>query len=72
VALVRVTVDPSRCPLCGEPNACALADGRPADPCWCVDAAFSHELLERVPPGARGAACVCRRCATAAAPQPAS
>jgi hypothetical protein len=36
-------------------------------PCWCVDARFSPELLQRVPAESAGQACVCARCASAAA-----
>jgi hypothetical protein len=61
--------DPSRCPLCGEPNACGLAAGSAA-PCWCVSQRFDRELLARVPAGAAGRACICRRCSDAAAPAP--
>jgi hypothetical protein len=69
---VQVALDPTRCPLCGEPNACALADGRASEPCWCAGARISPALLARLPVGARGVACVCRRCATEPAAQPAS
>jgi len=55
------------CPLCGGPNDCAAAlSGRLDVPCWCRSTTFSAELLARVPPDARGKACVCARCADAA------
>lgn len=58
----------TRCPLCGGPNGCApAASGRFDTPCWCRDAAFSAELLARVAPAQRGRACICARCAAAAA-----
>lgn len=63
--------DPTRCPLCGQPNVCAMelerASGQPQEPCWCTQVDFSAELLERVPLAARGMACICRACATAGA-----
>lgn len=62
------TVDRTRCPLCGGNNACAMEAG--AGDCWCRDASFAPSLFERLPAGARGAACICRRCAEAAAPSP--
>jgi hypothetical protein len=66
--------DPSRCPLCGEANRCATAlereTGRPQPPCWCMDAAFSPDLLARVPAGQRRLACICARCAMQEATQP--
>ena len=55
------------CPLCGQPNRCAMAgarpDGAPAAPCWCTQADFSAELLARVPAEAQGRACICAACA---------
>ncbi|MEZ5607591.1 MAG: cysteine-rich CWC family protein [Burkholderiaceae bacterium] len=66
-------VDPSRCPLCGGDNACAMqaqrASGQPQPPCWCTRATFASAVLARVPAPARGRACICHRCAQAA-PQP--
>jgi hypothetical protein len=44
----------------------ARATGQPQPPCWCTQQHFSAELLARVPPEARGQACVCRACAAAA------
>lgn len=61
--------DPARCPLCGEPNACAMETarrtGQAASSCWCVQARFSPELLARVPAAAQRLACICARCAGA-------
>lgn len=63
--------DPSRCPLCGQANRCAMEiereTGVPQGPCWCVSAGFTPELLARVPTEARGMACICARCAAEAA-----
>jgi hypothetical protein len=63
--------DPTRCPLCGAGNACALeaerATGIAQPPCWCMSASFGEALLSRVPPAARRKACICARCAAAAA-----
>ena len=63
-------IDPTRCPLCGGPNGCALA-GVAADAgaplaCWCMSADFSAALLARVPQAARTKACVCAVCVAAA------
>ena len=64
--------DPTRCPLCGLGNGCAMeaerATGRPQPPCWCRSADFSPSLRARVPAAARGLACICARCVAAAAP----
>ena len=64
-------VAPDICPLCGKGNGCAMAGGSDPDrPCWCMDVSFSDELLARVPPAARGRACICAACAAAATPRP--
>ncbi|KQP49331.1 hypothetical protein ASF44_01615 [Pseudorhodoferax sp. Leaf274] len=58
--------DAGRCPLCGQPSACAMAagaDGARAADCWCMQARIAPEVLARVPLAARGLACVCARCA---------
>lgn len=66
---VALTVDPVRCPLCGEPNQCALeverASGVKQPVCWCSQVKFEAVLLSRLPEGSRGKACVCHACAMA-------
>ncbi|MEK9952678.1 MAG: cysteine-rich CWC family protein [Curvibacter sp.] len=63
-------LDPCRCPLCGQPNACAneiaRATGQAQSSCWCTTVRFTPGLLARVPPAARGRACICAACARAA------
>lgn len=58
--------DPSRCPLCGGDNRCAMeieqASGQAQPPCWCVSQTFSAELLARLPAEAQGKACICAGC----------
>lgn len=65
----RPALDPCRCPLCGQPNACAnevaRATGVPQPACWCTSVKFSAELLARVPPDAQRKACICAACAGA-------
>lgn len=60
---------PQLCPLCGEPNQCAMelerATGIPQSPCWCTQAQFSAELLNKIPEAARGVACLCAACVKA-------
>jgi hypothetical protein len=60
-------IDPTRCPLCGQPNACAneieRETGALQPPCWCTQVDFSAELLSRVPAQAERKACICRACA---------
>jgi len=59
--------DPSRCPLCGEVNRCAMElereTGVAQPPCWCMQADFTEALLARVPAEKRRLACICARCA---------
>lgn len=61
-------LDPARCPLCGQPNACAneieRATGVKQPPCWCSRTGFDAALLARVPAPALGVACICSACAT--------
>ena len=68
------TVDPTRCPLCGQPNACATeaerATGVAQPPCWCMTATFTPALLRQVPAAAQGKACVCQACCARAAAAP--
>ena len=58
--------DPTRCPLCGGDNRCAMelarASGEAQPPCWCVDTRFPPDLLQRLPPEAAGQACICAAC----------
>jgi hypothetical protein len=60
-------VDPCACPLCGQPNQCAMAaakhSGQAVSPCWCVQVSFSADLLARVPEAAQNKACICETCA---------
>jgi hypothetical protein len=60
--------DPSRCPLCGQPNRCAMqaprAETQAHTPCWCTTVKFEPALLAQIPNAARGQACICHACAT--------
>ena len=62
-----VILDAARCPLCGQVNQCALeverVTGLKQPPCWCTQVDFNREVLERLPPEARGQACICQACA---------
>jgi len=61
-------IDPSKCPICNGANQCAQeiakATGKPQEPCWCMTATFSAELLDRVPEEAQNKACICKTCVT--------
>ena len=60
-------VDPSRCPICHEPNVCAMekakATGSELERCLCMDAVFTPAVMDQVPDSAKGKACVCSKCA---------
>jgi hypothetical protein len=62
-------IDATHCPLCGEANRCAVELARETgtlqSECWCMQADFSAALLSKVPDAARGASCICARCAAA-------
>lgn len=51
------------CPLCGEDNRCAMADGREVTECWCKDVSISAEVLAAIPAEAVGKYCICAACA---------
>ena len=63
---------PAACPLCGQPNQCAIVAGRPAHSCWCMTAAISAEALAAIPAADRGKACICPACGQAAPASPSS
>lgn len=69
---VALPIDPNLCPLCQQPNQCAMeveqAIGVKQPPCWCSQAKFEAALLSRIPEHARGKACLCNACAQAEAP----
>ena len=64
-------MDATLCPLCGQPNRCAMevehATGVKQPPCWCTQVDFSRELLAQVPAASRGRACICGACQAASA-----
>lgn len=59
--------DPTACPLCGQPNGCAMerqrATGVEQPPCWCTRVDFGADLLAGVPAEAQRLACICPACA---------
>jgi hypothetical protein len=60
----RISLDRSRCVLCGEPNECALARDQAdaGEPCWCVGQSFPRTLRVRATEQDGGESCICRRC----------
>jgi len=69
--LMSAPTDTTRCPLCGGPNGCAMAQGAAPETCWCMRTAIPESVLSRLPEAERGLRCICARCA-AADPHPAS
>jgi len=67
MAEASVQIDATRCPLCGEPNRCAMelerATGQSQPPCWCMQAGFGNAPLASLPPAVLDRACLCARCA---------
>jgi hypothetical protein len=65
-----VAVNSKTCPLCGQVNQCAMEvereTGVKQGPCWCTQATFAADLLEKIPQEARGKACICAACARTA------
>ncbi len=60
------TINQSLCPLCGQPNRCALAeDTEEIADCWCVHVKIPLERLMQISPSRLGRACICRTCAEA-------
>lgn len=62
-------IDAGHCPVCGQPNLCAMEQARltgqsECGPCWCTQATFGADLLARVPEQVRGKSCICARCAS--------
>ena len=55
--------DTTKCPLCDNPNDCAVAAGQDPESCWCMTAAMSPSALESIPAEAQGKVCICARCA---------
>ena len=52
----------ANCPLCGNPNQCAVAADPDATECWCGSVTFPEELLAKVPEKAVRQTCICQNC----------
>ncbi len=66
-------MSPEQCPLCGQPNRCAMElekeTGQAQPPCWCTTMAFDNAVLDKIPADSRGVACICAACAAAGSQQ---
>lgn len=60
---MREPINPSRCPLCGQPNQCAECEPGAEQPCWCVSLTIPASTLDRIPDALRNRACLCPLCA---------
>ena len=64
--MTQPALDPCRCPLGGQPNACAMTTpntgAAASSPCWCTLVQFSADLLKQVPEAVRNKACICAAC----------
>ncbi len=60
------SMDPNLCPICHEPNVCAMeiaeATGTAPARCWCMGVAFTPEVMKSVPDEAKGKVCICFKC----------
>ena len=59
--------DEQKCPLCDQPNRCAMAEDESVSACWCTSIRLTEDMLEAVPAKDRGVRCVCATCARALA-----
>ncbi len=50
------------CPLCSQPNQCAVAADPNATECWCESVIFPEALLAQVPDKAVRKTCICQKC----------
>jgi len=64
---LQMLSDKQKCPLCGQPNRCAMAEEHPVGACWCVSIRLTADMLEAVPTEDRGVRCICETCAHALA-----
>ncbi|MFN9727575.1 cysteine-rich CWC family protein [Acidovorax sp.] len=53
---------PALCPLCHQPNDCAIAAGLAPQACWCMSVCLSDQALAALPERDIGARCICRHC----------
>ncbi|MDP2770321.1 MAG: cysteine-rich CWC family protein [Giesbergeria sp.] len=60
----------TQCPLCSQPNQCAMAHGKPAAECWCMHGGVSPAALASLAPQERGQRCICPSCGQVAQAPP--
>ncbi|MBP7606479.1 MAG: cysteine-rich CWC family protein [Giesbergeria sp.] len=67
-SMLPLNADDAACPLCGQSNQCAMAQGRPAAFCWCMAADIAPAVLASLTLQARGQQCLCPKCAGSVQP----
>ncbi|WP_308196646.1 cysteine-rich CWC family protein [Shewanella insulae] len=61
--MVLMHPNASLCPLCQQPNDCALAARREGDTCWCHHQEFVPKA--KIPQAIAPDSCICQACAEA-------
>ncbi|MDV7212250.1 cysteine-rich CWC family protein [Azotobacter beijerinckii] len=59
---MSLNTDPTRCPLCGDGNACGLASPSRSAECWCFSKPANPDALKCLPADLCNQACLCPRC----------
>jgi hypothetical protein len=54
--------DGTICPICGQPNECAIANGKPFTTCWCLSKQIPLALLKKA---GTADVCICESCVDA-------
>lgn len=53
----------TKCPECGAPNRCAVAEGKSPEACWCMGLVPPQSVVDRLTEeGDEGNECWCRTC----------
>ena len=59
---IKQVVTKGLCPICGQPNGCAVIANRDPASCWCMTTKVPEGLLEQIPNHLRKQSCVCENC----------
>ena len=59
-----LTIDPTICPLCDQPNQCGKEDPRYKidGRCWCVTEIIPRDIFKLVPADKLYKTCICKKC----------
>ncbi|MGJ8687258.1 MAG: cysteine-rich CWC family protein [Spongiibacteraceae bacterium] len=50
------------CPLCQQPNQCAMAAGEAAESCWCMNKSISKQARQLASAVTDESRCICALC----------